>query len=63
MDRRTPVVEIYVKAFCPYCWRAEHLLDSKGVAYRTISIDFNGEERKRMIQRAQRPDHRPANLH
>jgi glutaredoxin 3 len=52
MDGHSPVVEIYVKAFCPYCWRAEHLLDSKGVAYRKISIDFNGEERQRMIQRA-----------
>lgn len=52
MDGHTPVVEIYVKAFCPYCWRAEHLLDSKGIAYRKISIDFNGEERQRMIQRA-----------
>jgi glutaredoxin 3 len=52
MDGRPPVVEIYVKAFCPYCWRAVHLLDSKGVKYRKISIDFNGAERQRMIQRA-----------
>jgi glutaredoxin 3 len=26
-------VEIYTKAFCPYCARAKALLDRKGVAY------------------------------
>ena len=46
------VVEIYVKTTCPYCWRAKHLLDSKGVDYREISVDFGGAEREKMIQRA-----------
>ena len=46
------VVEIYVKTTCPYCWRAKHLLDSKGVDYREISVDFGGAERQMMIQRA-----------
>jgi glutaredoxin 3 len=46
------VVEIYVKTTCPYCWRAKHLLDSKGVDYREISVDFGGPERQTMIQRA-----------
>ena len=45
-------VEIYVKVTCPYCWRAKHLLDSKGVEYRQISVDFGGPERQLMIQRA-----------
>lgn len=47
-----PVVEIYVKTTCPYCWRAKHLLDSKGVDYEEIVIDFGGPDRQRMIQRA-----------
>ena len=47
-----PVVEIYVKTTCPYCWRAKHLLDSKGVTYEEIVIDFGGPDRQRMIQRA-----------
>jgi len=47
-----PHVEIYTKAFCPYCWRAKHLLDGKGIAYEEISVDFGGELRKQMIQRA-----------
>lgn len=45
-------VEIYVKAFCPYCWRAKHLLDAKGIEYREIAVDYGGEERQQMIQRA-----------
>ena len=45
-------VEIYTKAFCPYCWRAKQLLDSKGVEYREISVDYGGEVREQMIVRA-----------
>jgi glutaredoxin 3 len=45
-------VEIYTKTFCGYCWRAKHLLDSKGIEYREISVDFGGAARQEMIQRA-----------
>jgi glutaredoxin 3 len=47
-----PLVEIYTKSFCPYCWRAKALLDSKGVAYAEIAVDFGGAEKQNMIQRA-----------
>jgi len=47
-----PLVEIYTKTFCPYCWRAKALLESKGVAYKEIAVDFGGAERHVMIQRA-----------
>lgn len=47
-----PVIEIYTKTFCPYCWRAKLLLDSKGVQYQEIAVDFGGETRQVMIQRA-----------
>ena len=47
-----PVVEIYTKTFCSYCWRAKMLLESKGVAFKEISVDFGGELRQQMIQRA-----------
>jgi glutaredoxin 3 len=52
--KRSPVpsVEIYTKTFCGYCWRAKHLLESKGVAYHEISVDFGGEVRMQMIDRA-----------
>lgn len=45
-------VEIYTKAFCPYCWRAKQLLEAKGVEYREIAVDYGGEIREQMIERA-----------
>ena len=47
-----PLVEIYSKSTCVYCWRAKQLLEAKGVAYREINIDFGGPDRQTMIQRA-----------
>jgi glutaredoxin 3 len=47
-----PIVEIYVKSTCSYCWRAKQLLDSKGVAYKEYSLDLGGPLRQVMIQRA-----------
>jgi glutaredoxin 3 len=47
-----PTVEIYTKTFCPYCWRAKLLLESKGVEYQEIAVDFGGEVKQAMIQRA-----------
>jgi glutaredoxin 3 len=46
-------VEIYTKTFCGFCWRAKQLLDGKGVEYREISVDFGGEVKQEMIQRAE----------
>ncbi|HVH38015.1 MAG TPA: glutaredoxin 3 [Sphingomicrobium sp.] len=45
-------VEMYVKTFCPFCVRAQHLLDSKGVQYETVVIGFDGPKRNEMIERA-----------
>ena len=45
-------VEVYAKTFCPYCVRAQHLLDSKGVDYQLHIIGFDGPKREEMIQRA-----------
>jgi glutaredoxin 3 len=47
-----PVIEIYTKTFCPYCWRAKSLLESKGVSFKEIAVDFGGDEKKVMVQRA-----------
>lgn len=47
-----PPVEIYTKAFCPYCWRAKALLEAKGVAFREISVDWGGPEKEKMVRRA-----------
>ena len=45
-------VEIYTKAFCPYCYRAKALLDGKGVTYEEFDISMGGPKRQEMIQRA-----------
>jgi glutaredoxin 3 len=45
-------VEIYTKAFCPYCVRAKRLLDSKGVSYDEYDITMGGPKRQEMIGRA-----------
>jgi glutaredoxin 3 len=47
-----PLVEIYTKAFCPFCWRAKALLEAKGVAFREISVDWGGPEKEKMVRRA-----------
>lgn len=45
-------VEIYTKAFCPYCTRANALLASKGVTPQEYDITMGGPQRQEMIQRA-----------
>jgi glutaredoxin 3 len=45
-------IEIYTKTFCPYCWRAKQLLEAKGVEYREIAVDYGGELREQMVERA-----------
>lgn len=45
-------VEIYTKAFCPYCHRAKALLDGKGVVYEEYDITMGGPKRTEMNARA-----------
>ena len=45
-------VEIYTKAYCPYCTRATALLARKGVTPQEYDITMGGPERQEMIQRA-----------
>lgn len=46
-------VEIYTKAWCPYCTRAKRLLDGKGVDYTEYDITMGGPQRAEMVERAQ----------
>ena len=45
-------VEIYTKAFCPYCTRAKRLLDDKGAAYEEYDITMGGPKRAEMVERS-----------
>ena len=47
-----PKVEIYTKMTCLYCYRAKSLLKQKGVEIDEIGVDFAGEKKQEMIQRA-----------
>jgi glutaredoxin 3 len=48
----TAKVEIYTKFACPYCVRAKHLLDNKGVAYDEYDVSAGGALRDEMVARA-----------
>lgn len=45
-------IEIYTKAFCPYCSRAMQLLDSKGVVPEEYDITMGGPKRAEMVERS-----------
>ena len=45
-------VQIYTKAFCPYCSRAMRLLADKGVEVEEFDITMGGPKRKEMLDRA-----------
>lgn len=47
-----PKIEIYTKAFCPYCSRAETLLRAKGADYEEFDITMGGPKRAEMLARA-----------
>ena len=49
-----PRIEIYTKLYCGFCYRAKHLLDSKGVDYTEHDITLGGPKRAEMLER--KPD-------
>ena len=49
-----PKVEIYTKIYCGFCYRAKHLLESKGVEYTEYDITLGGAKRAEMLER--KPD-------
>ncbi|MCY7334570.1 MAG: glutaredoxin 3 [Pseudanabaena sp. CAN_BIN31] len=44
-------VEIYTWRMCPFCIRAKHLLDKKGVEYTEYVIDGDDAARSQMVAR------------
>lgn len=47
-------VVMYSSDYCPYCRRAQQLLQNKGVAFTTLSIDGAPAVRAEMIRKAGR---------
>lgn len=50
----TVPVTVYSTAVCPYCIRAERLLESKGVTVQKIRVDLDPAERVKMMERTGR---------
>jgi glutaredoxin 3 len=47
-------VEVYSTALCPYCSRARHLLEKKGIEFTEYRVDKDPQLRTEMEQRSQR---------
>lgn len=45
---------MYTTAICPFCVRAKHLLERKGVEYEEIHIDGDREQMRIMMERSRR---------
>lgn len=52
----TATIDIYTKFACPFCVRAKHLLEKKGVEFNEHDITMGGPKRDEMMERA--PDAR-----
>jgi glutaredoxin 3 len=50
----TAPVIMYTTAVCPYCVRAERLLESKGVTIQKVRVDLDPEQRMLMMQKTGR---------
>ncbi len=45
-------VVLYTTRYCPYCVRAKHLLEQKGVAFQEIAVDNDPQLRAEMTQKS-----------
>lgn len=50
----TAQVVMYTTAVCPYCVRAERLLDAKGVKIEKIRVDLDPEQKTIMMEKTGR---------
>ena len=48
----TPTIDMYTKFACPFCVRAKHLLQKKGVEFNEYDITMGGPKREEMMTRA-----------
>ena len=47
-------IVIYTTRYCPYCIRAKHLLNGRGLAFREIPVDGNNALRREMEEKSGR---------
>ncbi len=46
-------VEIYSKAWCPYCRMAKRLLEAKGQEFVEFDVDLDVEKHREMLERSE----------
>jgi glutaredoxin 3 len=49
-----PHIVMYTTLFCPYCTRAKHLLERKGIEPEEIRVDSDREQMMAMMERSRR---------
>lgn len=49
-----PEIDMYCTSTCPYCQRAEKLLNKKGVKFNKINVENNQSKLKEMLKRSKR---------
>lgn len=47
-------IVVYSTGYCPFCYRAKQLLDSKGVPYDEIRVDDDPTRREEMVHKSGR---------
>ncbi|MCY4320684.1 MAG: glutaredoxin 3 [Alphaproteobacteria bacterium] len=45
-------IEIYSSLWCPFCYRAKHLLKNKGAAFAEYDVDGEPARRSEMVSRS-----------
>lgn len=48
------MLTVYTKNNCPFCDMAKSLIESKGVEYRTVNIEFETESREFLLEQGLR---------
>lgn len=49
-----PDIVVYASAFCPYCQRAQALLNQKGVSYTVLDVDRDPDLWQDLVERTGR---------
>ena len=48
------MLTVYTKNVCPYCVKAKNFLDMKGIAYETINIEEDRDDRNFLVEQGLR---------
>lgn len=48
------MITVYSKNNCPFCDRAKQLLESKGVKYNEVNIEYDPESRQMLVDKGLR---------